>query len=146
MARDRLAGDTRRVTRRRDEAAYPVFVRFRGKGGPSADTLVSRTSLRLHVYAVLASIEGGHAGFVTDGYLDAVTADTSVDALELCTAGLWTRVEGGYRVLDSEVMRMASEVHRQLEELSAQCRASGGHVPDPAHPGLCRKCAVRLDP
>jgi len=132
--------------RRGDDAAYPVFVRFRGERGSAADTLVSRGSLRLHVYAVLASIEAGHAGLVTDAYLDAVTGETSVDALELCTAGLWTRVDGGYRVLDSEVMRMAGEVHRQLEELSARCRASGGHVPDAAHPGLCRKCAVRLDP
>lgn len=108
--------------------------------------MVSRNSLRLHVYAVLASIEADRAGLVTDAYLDAVTAETSVDALELCTAGLWTRVDGGYRVQDSEVMRMASEVHRQLEELSSWCRAGGGHVPDAAHPGLCRRCAVRLDP
>lgn len=134
------------MDRRADEAAYPVFVRFRGERGPAADTLVSRSSLRLHVYAVLASIEADRAGLVTDAYLDAVTVETSVDALELCTAGLWTRIDGGYRVLDSEVRRMADEVHRQLEELSARCRASGGHVPDPAHPGLCRKCAVRLDP
>lgn len=146
MARDRCARDTRWVDRRGDEAAYPVFVRFRGERGSAADTLLSRSSLRLHVYAVLASIEADHPGFVTDGYLDAVTAETSVDALELCTAGLWTRVDGGYRALDSEVMRMASEVHRQLEDLSAHCRATGGHLPDPAHPGLCRKCAVRLDP
>lgn len=122
-----------------------MFVRFRGERAAMADTVVSRTAMRLHVYAVLASIEADHAGLVTDAYLDAVTAETSVDALELCTAGLWTRVEGGYEVLDSEVMRMASELHRQLEELSARCRASGGHVPDAAHPGLCRKCAVRLD-
>jgi hypothetical protein len=132
------------VDRRRDEAAYPVFVRFRGERGSGADTMVSRSALRLHVYAVLASIEADTAGLVTDAYLDAVTAETSVDALELETAGLWTRVDAGYQVLDSEVMRMASEVHRQLDELSARCRASGGHEPDLAHPGLCRKCAVRL--
>ncbi len=132
------------MNRRGDEAAYPAFVRFGGERGLAADTLVSRRALRLHVYAVLASIEADHAGLVTDAYLDAVTVETSIDAFELCTAGLWTRIEDGYRVLDSEVTRMASEVHRQLEELSGRCRDSGGHVPDPAHPGLCRKCAVRL--
>lgn len=121
-----------------------MFVRFRGERGSAADRVVSRSALRLHVYAVLASIEADTAGLVTDTYLDAVTAETSVDALELCTAGLWTRVDEGYRVLDSEVMRMASEVHRQLEELSARCRVTGGHQPDAAHPGLCRKCAVQL--
>jgi hypothetical protein len=133
------------VERRRDpharDAAYPVFVRF---GGSDGSTLVSRSALRLHVYAVLASLEAGHAGFVADDYLDAVTAETSVDAVELCTAGLWTREADGYRVVDGEVMRMAREVHRQLEELSARCRASGGHEPDPSHPGACRKCGVRL--
>jgi hypothetical protein len=139
------------VERRRDpharDAAYPVFVRFGGSGGSGAgsrDTLVSRTALRLHVYAVLAGIESGHPGFVSDAYLDAVTAETSLDAVELCTAGLWTREAHGYRVRESEVMRMAREVHRQLEELSARCRASGGHEPDPSHPGACRKCGVVL--
>ena len=46
--------------------------------------------------------------------------------------------------MENETFRVASEVHRQLEDLSAQCRAEGGHQPDPDHPGLCRKCAVRL--
>jgi hypothetical protein len=132
------------VDRRGEEAAYPVFVRFGGERGTTTGTVVSRGALRLHVYAVLASIEADRAGLVTDAYLNAVTVETSVDALELCTAGLWTRCEGGYRVLDSEVMRMASEVHRQMEDLSARCRATGGHEPDTDYPGLCRKCAVRL--
>lgn len=136
---------TARVDRRADESAYPVFVRFGGERGRAAGTLVSRGALRLHVYAVLASIEAGRAGRVTDDYLNAVAADTSVDALELCTAGLWTRADGGYQVAESEVMRMAGEVHRQLEDLSARCRASGGHQPDAEYPALCRKCGVRLD-
>lgn len=136
------------MERRRDphasDAAYPVFVRFGGSGGSDRGTLVSRSALRLHVYAVLASLEAGNPGVVSDDYLDAVTAETSVDAVELCTAGLWRREGDGYRVLDGEVMRMAREMHRQLEELSARCRASGGHEPDPNHPGLCRKCGVQL--
>lgn len=136
------------MERRRDphasDAAYPVFVRFGGGRGSADDTLVSRGALRLHVYAVLASIEAGDAGFVSDDYLDAVTAETSLDAVELCTAGLWTRERDGYRVLEGEVMRMAREVHRQLEELSARCRGTGGHEADPQHAGACRKCGVLL--
>lgn len=130
--------------RRGDDAAYPVFVRFGGVSAPPGDTVVSREALRLHVYAVLASIEAGRPGRVTDEYLDAVTAATSVDALELCTAGLWTREGDGYDVLESEVMRMASEVHRQLEDLTARCRRTGGHEPDTEYPGSCRKCGVGL--
>jgi hypothetical protein len=134
------------VDQRPDDAGSPVFVRFGGQRGAGPDErLVSREALRLHVYAVLASLEAGHPGFVSDTYLDAVTVETSVPALELCTSGLWTRTEDGYEVLASETLRMASEVHRQLEALSARCRASGGHEPDPEHVGLCRRCAVRLD-
>lgn len=121
-----------------------MFVRFGGERGMSSSALVSRSALRLHVYAVLASIAAKHAGWIGDDYLDDVNAETSVDALELCTAGLWTREPRGYRVRDSEVMRMAGEVHRQLEELSQRCRTSGGHQPDAAYPGLCRRCGVQL--
>lgn len=122
-----------------------MYVRFRGSRGTSADTVVSRSALRLHVYAVLASIEAGCPGWVGDDYLAQVRAPTSMDAVELCVASLWTRGHGGYDVVESEVMRMAAEVHRQLEDLSAHCRTSGGHEPDAAYPGFCRKCAVRLD-
>jgi hypothetical protein len=133
------------VDQRPDEAGYPGFVRFDAKrGSVPGDRLVSRGALRLHVYAVLASIEAGRSGLISDEYLDGVSAETSVTALELCTAGLWTRVEDGYRVDESETLRMASEVHRQLEELSQQCRATTGHQPDPDHPGLCRNCGVQL--
>jgi hypothetical protein len=113
--------------------------------------LLSADALRLHVFAILASIERGRPGFVPDSYLSALRVDTSVPALELCTSGLWQRTEDesggdrGYTVLESETFRVASEVHRQLENLSARCRAEGGHQPDPDHPGLCRECAVRLD-
>jgi hypothetical protein len=136
----------RRDGRRGDDATLPVFVRFGGASAAPGDTVVSRGALRLHVYAVLASIEAGHPGRVSDGYLDAVAAATSVDALELCTAGLWTRHGDGYDVLESEVMRMASEVHRQLEDLTAWCRRTGGHESDSEYPGFCRKCAVALTP
>ncbi|HEY2299814.1 MAG TPA: hypothetical protein VGH43_18940 [Jatrophihabitans sp.] len=135
----------RRDGRRGDDAAYPVFVRFGGASASSGETVVSRQALRLHVYAVLASIEAGCPGRVTDEYLDAVAAATSVDAVELCTAGLWARDGDGYDVVESEVMRMASEVHRQLEDLTAWCRRTGGHEPDTEYPGFCRKCAVRLE-
>ena len=123
--------------------AQPLYVRFGGAGAAGADTLVSRTALRLHVYSVLASIEAGRPGLVTDAYLDAVTAETTVAAIELCTAGMWARVDGGYRVAEVETMRLAGEVHRQLAALTARCRAGGGHTADPEHAGQCRECGVQ---
>jgi hypothetical protein len=129
-----------------EDAGSAAYVRCGSQGGgtPYGGKVVSRTALRLHVFAILASIESGSPGVVSDSYLDAITVDTSSAAIELCTAGLWERGEGGYSVAEGETYRVASEVHRQLEDLSAQCRADGGHVPDPADPALCRNCAVRL--
>jgi hypothetical protein len=137
---------------RRDDAAKGLFARIGGHAASlPGGRVVSADALRLHVYAILASIERGRPGFVPDSYLNALCVDTSVAAVELCTSGLWDRADddaidgSGYVVLESETFRVASEVHRQLEELSARCRDQGGHVADPAHPGLCRNCAVRLD-
>lgn len=133
------------MSQRGDEAGYGTFVRFGGpKGSRLGGELVSRAALQLHVYAILASIEAGRPGRITDDYLDRVTVDTSLAAIELCTAGLWARVEDGYTVLESETFRVALEVHRQLEELSERCRINGGHRPDPDNPALCCRCAVRL--
>lgn len=139
-----------------DDVTNGLFVRLSAHGGALPHSpAVSAEALRLHVYAILASIERGRPGFVPDSYLNALTVDTSVPAVELCTIGLWQRADddtidgsgyggSGYIVLESETDRVASEVHRQLEELSARCRAEGGHQRDHDHPGLCRNCAVRL--
>lgn len=105
---------------------------------------MSPEALRLHVYGILASIESGQPGFIADTYLDALTVETSMASAELCLSDLWQRADDGYIVLESETMRVAGEVHRQLQELSEQCRARGGHQPDPDHPDLCSRCAVRL--
>ena len=130
------------------ESAYPAFVRFTGavlrNAGDAGERLVSRSALRLHVYAVLASIAADRPGLVSDGYLDAVQAETATAVAELCRSGLWARVAGGYRVAAAEVTRMMAEVHRQLVELTARCRAAGGHEPDDEHPAHCRRCGVLL--
>jgi hypothetical protein len=139
------------VGARGDDVRSALFARLSGSAELLRDApAVSAEAMRLHVYAILASIERGRPGFVPDSYLNSLSVETSVPALELCTIGVWQRADddaidgSGYVVLESETYRVASEVHRQLEELSARCRADGGHQPDPEHPGLCRNCAVRL--
>lgn len=76
--------------------------------------LMSMGALRLHAQGLLASFEDRHAGMVSDGYLATTGGDTAFEVLELCLAGVWTRADGGYRVISSEAFRMAGEVHRQM--------------------------------
>lgn len=91
------------------------FVPVDGDFGP----LVSPGALKLHTYAVLVSIEVGVIGYISDEYLNAISVETTVTALELTLAGLWTRDQDGYRVSDIEVFRVAREVRRQLTALEA---------------------------
>lgn len=98
-----------------EDVSTEVFVRAGGQSGPT----ISKTALKLHTYAVLVSIEVGHAGFISDEYLGAISVETSVAALELTLAGLWAREDNGYRVSDEETLRVAQEVQRQLIALDA---------------------------
>jgi hypothetical protein len=93
-----------------EDVSIEGFVRTGGFAGP----VVSRGALKLHTYAILVSIEVGHAGYISDDYLNAISVETSVAALELTLAGLWSRVQDGYRVSERETLRVAREVQRQL--------------------------------
>jgi hypothetical protein len=88
----------------------------------TADRSLSMNALRLHAQGLLASFEVGRAGIVPDGYLAGRGPDAAAAALELCRAGVWTRTDGGYRVISSEALRMAYEVHRQVRKSERRSR------------------------
>ena len=44
------------------------------------------------------SIEVGRPGYISDDYLNAISVETSITALELTLCGLWAREDNGYRV------------------------------------------------
>ena len=94
--------------------------------------------------ACCRSIEAGSPGFVSDRYLNAISAETSITALELCLAGLWERTSCGYRVSDADTLSVAEQIHGQLNELAARCTRDGGHIVDPQHPDVCAKCGSML--
>lgn len=96
-----------------EDVSTESLVRAHGQAGP----VISRSALRLHTYAILVSIEVGHAGYISDDYLNAISVETTVAALELTLAGLWQRDQGGYRVSEPETLRVAREVQRQLMAL-----------------------------
>ena len=93
-----------------EEVSAEGFARAGGPAGP----VVSRAALKLHTYAILVSIEVGRPGFISDDYLNAISVETSIAALELMLCGLWARLDNGYFVTEEETMRVAREVQRQL--------------------------------
>lgn len=98
-----------------EDISGEAFVHLGGRNGP----LVSTQALKLHTYGVVASIANGEPGFVSHDYLNAVSVETTVVALELTLAGVWSPEPGGYRVAEHETLRVARSVQRQLGRLEA---------------------------
>jgi hypothetical protein len=93
-----------------------TFIRFEGLGvGGKVDAVLSRAALRLHSYGILRSIRDGHPGFVSDDYLNATSEETTISAIELCTAGLWERSNDGYFVIDGELLSTFLEAMGQRQ-------------------------------
>ena len=62
-------------------------------------------------------------GFVSDAYLDGLDTGTAVMVAELCSAGVWERAEGGYRILDRDAVGRCQDLARQLSGEAARVRA-----------------------
>jgi hypothetical protein len=129
------------------DPAHTTFVRLRRsrRDATSDELVLSRAAMHLHTFGVLSSIEAGSPGFVSDRYLNAISAETSITAFELCLAGLWERTACGYRVSDADTLSVAEQIHVQLHDLAARCVRNGGHIVDPEHPDVCAKCGSTTD-
>ncbi len=80
------------------------------------ERVMSRAAYDLQVLATSHSASCGHPGFIPDDYLehlDGLAIETTITAAELCTAGMWERVDGGYRVLDWEAVEVCLDQVRQ---------------------------------
>jgi hypothetical protein len=80
------------------------------------DRVMTRAAWDLQVHATAHSASCGHPGFVPDDYLehlDGLSIETTITAAELCTSGMWERVDGGYRVLDWEAVGVCLDQVRQ---------------------------------
>lgn len=103
--------------------------------------VVSRAAFQLHGAAIVNSVRDGTPGFISDDYLNAITAETTVTATELCMTGLWERdhERGGY-ILNDPMVADVVEMHERMNRDKGFCEATGGHTPDPEHPLKCSKC------
>jgi hypothetical protein len=88
------------------------------------ERVMSQAAWDLQCRATSHSASCGHPGFVPDDYLehlDGLSIETTITAAELCTAGMWERVDGGYRVLDWEAVEICLDRVRERrgEDLQA---------------------------
>jgi hypothetical protein len=86
--------------------------------------VMSEAACKLHVWGTADSAARNQPGFVPDEYVSRLTgedlnipgAQPAILAAELCTAGIWQRANGGYRVLDWQVVQMCVDHVRELRE------------------------------
>lgn len=129
-----------------DDDDHTTFIRLGGaEDGTGDEPVVSRAAFQLHSFGIVNSVEDGHPGFVSDDYLNAISAETTLTAAELCTAGLWRRVDAGYEVLERDLVEMVVRQSRRYDENQKLCEMTGGHEPGDDHPERCRKCSNEIE-
>lgn len=100
-----------------------VFFEVEALRADKARPILSPTSLEVHVRAV------GHLGQTTrSNYLDDSALDTlasgrvtTMAAIELCLAGWWRRLDGGYLIVDQELIDAMAQ-SPTWRRLAAACR------------------------
>lgn len=127
-----------------EDADHTRFFRLTGdsEGDDAEGTVVSAAAFQLHGFAMINSVRDGSPGFISDDYLNAISAETAVTALELCSSGLWDRddVRGGYIINDPMVAQVVA-MHERMETNRQFCDATGGHeINDEFGPDVCCKC------
>jgi hypothetical protein len=118
-----------------------AFIEVEGLG------VLSRAAFRLHGYAIVNSLKDGHPGFVSDGYLNAISAETTVTVLELEAAGIWERRNGGYFVVADDMLRDLIDHNDLQSKLVAACVSRGAHVPgesDGSGSKFCADCGMPI--
>jgi hypothetical protein len=125
MSSDDRAGD-------RDDPGHASLILL-----PAADSfdgrdhVMSAAACQLHVWGTCESAVRDQPGFVPDEYVSSLTvedldspgAEPAVPAAELCAADMWERVDGGYRVLDWQVVQMCVDHVRELGEKDRRAAA-----------------------
>jgi hypothetical protein len=117
-----------------DEAGYDgedlehvSFIRMRAdETFDGQERVMSRAAYDLQCRATSHSAFCGHPGLVPDDYLeylDGLSIETTITAAELCTVGLWERVDSGYRVLDWEAVEVCLDRVRERRGEDVQALA-----------------------
>lgn len=127
---------------------HTTFIRLSLEDEDDGSPVVSRAGFTLHTAAMVNSVREGTPGFISDDYLNDISAETTVTATELCLTGLWIRDDdrGGYNLNDPMIEQVV-EFHKRMADDKDFCDATGGHeASDESGPGLCVKCHAPLPP
>lgn len=78
-------------------------------GTPTVIQFEGLATLRLQAFQLLAfgllnSLEDGRPGFISDEYLNAISAETTIAADELEADGLWGRRSDAYNVFQESLL------------------------------------------
>ena len=84
------------------------------------DHVISVAAYDLHLGGISRSVHDDQPGFVPDDYLGSLGPGTAVAVMDLVTSGYWERVDGGYRIRDWDLLRVAMEHVQMLREEAAR--------------------------
>ena len=131
-----------------DFAEDPHFIDVDADLGGDGLGVMSRNALNLLLHGTINSVAEGTPGFVSDEYLNAISAETTIAAAELEAAGLWERRPGGYFVRSEDLLQMVIDQNEQVERTQTECAQRGSHtLPEDADDTgwvLCSHCAIPL--
>lgn len=102
-----------------DDTAFIAF-----EGMPA----LSRSAFQLHGFAIMNSVRDGHPGFVSDDYLNAISAETTTTVAELEAAGMWDRRDDGYFVVADEMVKMVIDINERRDHRARECAERGRHL------------------
>ena len=94
-----------------------------GESSGARERVRSGAAWELHCRATADSAVYDHLGFVPDTYLVGLGTGTAALAAELCSAGVWERAGGGYRILDRDAVGRCQDLARRLFGEAARVRA-----------------------
>ncbi len=83
-----------------------VFFEVEALRADKARPVLSPSSLEVHVRAVGHLAQTTRSNYLEDGALDTLASGrvTTMAAIELCLAGWWRRLDGGYLIVDQELI------------------------------------------
>lgn len=126
----------------------PHFIDVEGDLGVEGMGVLTRDALNLLLHGVINSCADGTPGFVSDDWLNAIPADTTITAAELEAGGFWERREGGYFVLADDMVKMVIDQNEEMDRTKSQCTERGQHItPDDADDSgwvICEHCGIPL--
>jgi hypothetical protein len=125
------AGDAEDLARARSGARA-------GQGFDARERVKSGAAWELHCRATADSAVDDHLGFVPDAYLGGLGTGVAALVAELCSAGVWERAGGGYRILDRDAVGRCQDLARQLSGEAARVRARI-RARDQARHSSCRR-------